>query len=75
MALGSARCRLGARLGGTRQCPEPSRGLGGESRASSKEAEGIRKRSVEGSGDGSGVYAGVWKLTLHLPKQLLTGFS
>lgn len=75
MALGSARRRLGARLGGTRQCSEPSRDLGGESRASSKEAEGIRKRSVEGSGDGSGVYARVWKLTLHLPKHLLTCFS
>lgn len=47
MALGSARQGLGAPLEETRQCSEPSLSPSGESRASSEEAEGIRKRPAE----------------------------
>lgn len=56
VALGSARRSLGAGLGGTRQCSEPNRGLGEESRAfSTRGPKAFGSTRVKGVGMKCGV--------------------
>lgn len=60
-ALGSARPGLGAGLGGSRQCSEPSRGPDGEGRVASA-SEGPRRHSETlGEGRANEVVVGRWE--------------